>query len=35
MASVLRCGTQQVVEDVDDGGDVPFGAALSVLQCWV
>lgn len=35
VTSVLRRGTQQVVEDVDDCGDVPFWPPLSVLQCWV
>ena len=31
----LVLGAQQVVEDVDDGGDVPLGLAISVLQGWV
>ena len=32
---VLVLCAQQVVQDVDDGGDVTFGLAVPVLQRWV
>lgn len=32
MVVVLVLRAQQVVQDVDDGGDVPLGLAVPVLQ---
>lgn len=31
-SGALRCGAEQVVQDVDDGGDIPFRPAELVLQ---
>lgn len=31
-SGALRCSAEQVVQDVDDGGDIPFRPAELVLQ---
>lgn len=35
IGAVLRGGTKEVVEDVDDSTDATFGLPIIVLQLWV
>ena len=32
---VLVLRAEEVVEDVDDGGDVPLGLPVTILESWV